>query len=279
VSDALRFRFDDLRRHATELTTGLGVAPARASALAAQLLWFDAAGASKFGIATLPSWLTRLAAREFEADAEGRVMVERSGTVALDGQNGLPPLLLERAGELAIEKAREAGLGLVRLGGVGTMGPGAAVAAGMAIGPCAALIVGPGPSCSVALPCDQGLPALFDSDLTCAALEPAHRSSGSLGFPSGLAPWAKVLAPAGGWLIAAVAIASWEPLTQFHARVAATLDNTAPGPGQLRPGDWAAHRRQVHDHGVALDPALRQELKHWAERLGLAPLAADADAH
>ena len=43
---------------------------------------------------------------------------ERTTLALFDGENGLPPLILERAAELAVEKAREAAVGLVRVVGV-----------------------------------------------------------------------------------------------------------------------------------------------------------------
>src|SRR4051812_39862632 len=108
-----------MRRFATDLVSRLGVAPQRSASLAAHLLWFDAAGASRFGIATLPRWLERIDGLEFDLAAEGKVTTERNGTAVVDGQNGLPPLILERVAGLAVEKAREAGIGLVRVAHLG----------------------------------------------------------------------------------------------------------------------------------------------------------------
>ena len=75
-----RHRLDDLRRLATDLASRVDVLPARASALATYLLWFDAAGASSHGIATLPDWLDRIERKEIDAKAEGRAGFEHSGT-------------------------------------------------------------------------------------------------------------------------------------------------------------------------------------------------------
>jgi hypothetical protein len=205
VSDPIRYRLDDVRRFATELASGLGVPRPRAAALASHLLWFDAAGAPSHGISTLPRWLDRFEAGEFDLAAEGRGMIERNGTAVLDGQNGLPPLILERAAGIAVEKARDAGVGLVRVSHVGPTGPAAALAAEMAIGPCSAMVLGPGPSWTLAIPTDAGLPALFDSALG----SEGDSTLSSTSWPEGLAPWAAVLAPEGGWLIAAIAVAAW----------------------------------------------------------------------
>jgi LDH2 family malate/lactate/ureidoglycolate dehydrogenase len=273
VSDLIRVRLDDLRRLTTDLVAGLGVTPPRAAALATHLLWFDAAGASSFGIATLPRWLERIDGRQFDPLAEGKVMTERNGTAVLDGQNGLPPLILERAAGLAVEKARDAGLGLVRVVHVGPTGPAAVVAAEMAIGPMSAFLVGPGPSWSLAMPAEEGLPVVYDS-----ALEGSDKTrQAPPAWPDGLAPWSAVLVPEGGWLVAAVAVAAWEPLAAFHARVRSAMRGLEgdPGPGQLLPADWEAHRREVREHGVPLPAAVRKELWTWAERLGVVPLTPD----
>jgi LDH2 family malate/lactate/ureidoglycolate dehydrogenase len=270
VSDLIRCRLDELRRFATELISGLGVSPPRAAAMVSQLLWFDAAGASNFGIATLPRWLERIDAGEFDAAAEGRVMIERNGTAVLDGQNGLPPLILGRAAGVAVEKARDAGVALVRVAHVGPTGPAAAVAAEIAIGPWSAMILGPGPSWSLAIPSDSGLPAVFDSALAEVETDGRNTPRSRPSWPDGLAPWAAVLAPEEGWLIAAFAVAAWEPLPVFHSRVKEALDGRAAGPGQLLPTAWEAHRRTVREQGVPLPDAVRQELSRWAERVGVA---------
>jgi Malate/L-lactate dehydrogenase len=261
-----RFRLDEVRRFATALASELGVAPPRAAALAAHLLWFDAAGATSFGIMTLPRWLERIEAGEFATAAEGRVMTERNGTAVLDGQNGLPPLILERAAGLAVEKARDAGVGLVRVIHVGPTGPAAVVAAEMALGPLAAAILGPGPSWSLALPSEEGLPAVFDPALGSAS----EKRPAPTAWLEGLLPWAAVLTADTGWLVGAVAVAAWEPLLTFHERVKTALGDREARPGQLLPTAWDAHRRVVREQGIALPASATKALTRWAERLGVA---------
>jgi Malate/L-lactate dehydrogenase len=267
VSDLIRYRLEDMRRFATELASGLGVSRPRSAALASQLLWFDAASAPSHGISTLPRWLDRIEAGEFDLAAEGKVMTERVGTAVLDGQNGLPPLVLERAAGVAVEKARDAGVGLVRVTHVGPTGPAAVVAAEMAIEPCSAMILGPGPSWTLAMPTDAGLPALFDSALRGAG----DSTPSSISWPEELAPWAAVLAPAGGWLIAAVAVAAWEPLQAFQSRVVEAMTGQQDGAGRLFPAAWEAHRRAVRDLGVPLPAVVCDALISWADRLGIEP--------
>jgi LDH2 family malate/lactate/ureidoglycolate dehydrogenase len=240
--------------------------------MAAHLLWFDAAGASSFGTITLPGWLRRIDGGEFDLATEGKVTTERNGTAVIDGQNGLPPIVLERAAGVAVQKARDAGIGLVRVAHLGAAGPSAAVAAEMAIGPLAALVIGPGPSWSLAVPTEEGLPAVFDSALT---VDEEGTPTAGPAWPVELAPWATVLVPDQGWLIAAISVASWESLTAFHARVKASLEGLGGsiGSGRLLPADWESRRRLVRDQGVPLPAAVRKELAPWAERLGVAPLA------
>jgi hypothetical protein len=274
VSDLIRFRLDDLRRYATELASGVGLTPLRATALAAHLLWFDAVGASTFGIATLPRWLGRIHAREFDDAADGKVMKERNGTALLDGRNGVPPLVLDRAAVLASEKAREVGIGLVRVSPVGPTGPAAGLAAELAIGPYLAAIVGPGPAWSLAFPSAEGQPVVFDSHLALdgATAGPSRRRPETPPWWTALAGWVEALAPAGGWLVAAVAIAAWEPLPSFHERMAEALgDPSRPQAGLLRPDVLVARRHDVHKHGVALARAVTTDLTQWAERLGVTP--------
>jgi hypothetical protein len=281
VSDLTRFRLDDLRRYATELVSGVGLAPLRAAALAAHLLWFDAMGASNFGIATLPQWLERIHTREFHVAADGKVTNERNGTALLDGCSGVPPLVLERAAVLASEKAREVGIGLVRVSRLGAAGPAAGLAAELAAGPYLAAILGPGPAWSLAFPSAEGMAAVFDSHLTSDGTGPGPGTARQRQRPeappwwSALAGWVEALAPAGGWVVAAVAISAWEPLPSFHKRIAEALgDGSRPQPGLLRPEVLAARRHEVHKHGVALAKALARDLSQWAERLGVTPPSA-----
>jgi LDH2 family malate/lactate/ureidoglycolate dehydrogenase len=260
-----RYRLDDLQRFATTLLAGLGVSPTRAMAMASQLLWFDAAGAPEFGIQTLPDWLDRIGSGEIDPAAEGRVGVERTGTAVLDGQKGLPPLILARAAELAVEKARDAGVGLVRVTNVSPAGPAAAVVAEVAIGPLAAAAIGPRGSWALALPSVGGLPAVFDSALGVAGADSSAPTLWDV-----LAPWGAVLAPEGTWLLAAFSVAAVEPLTTFQERFAVTFSQAPPLPrAVLLPGPWETLRRDAHERGISLKAAAWSRFQQWAERLGV----------
>lgn len=259
-------RPDDLRRYASALAAAAGMAPARAAALASHLLWFDTAGLPAHGIRTLPGWLDRLARGDVQPRAEGRVGPERAGTAVLDGQRGVPPLILARAAGIAVEKARELGVGVVRVHGLGPTGPAAPIAAEVALGPHVAAVLGPRPSWALALPAPDGLPIVLDSEL----MPPGAAPRPAPGLDH-LAPWAAALAGDGGWLVLALAIPALEGLGTFHERVAAVATTAAPGAGVLLPGPWDAHRRAARERGLPIPPEVRAELRRHAQRLDVAP--------
>ena len=260
VSHAPRYRLDELRRFAAALGVGAGLTPARAAALVTHLLWFDAAGAAGFGIAALPDWLERIDRGEIDPRAEGKLGPEHAGTLVLDGQGGVPPLILARAAGIAIEKARDVGIGIVRVTNLGPAGPAAPTAAEVAIGPEAAAVIGPGPAWSIALPSPAGLPLVVDSVLGGIEGPP----------PAGLAPWA-LLAPAGDRLIVTLSVRAIEPLAAFHERIDAAGRSLAEAPGRLAPEAWDARRREVREHGVPVEAGPMAGLLRRAEALGLAP--------
>ncbi|WP_435007714.1 Ldh family oxidoreductase [Tundrisphaera lichenicola] len=261
-----RYRSDDLRRFASSLLTGLGVAAPRAASMATHLLWFDAAGASHHGIATLPIWLDRLARHEINPKAEERAGRERAGTAVLDGQGGLGPLVLARASGIASEKARDVGVGIVRVVGVLDPGPAAPAVADLAIGPFLAGIGGPGPSYAIGIPMPGGLPAIYDSALGSAE---GTGSRPVLGPGSGLdllSAWIGAASGGEGWTVVALSIPAMEPLSGFHARIA---DSSRPinVSGYLAPDAWESARAEIRERGIPLDQAASVALQPWADRL------------
>ena len=86
-----------------------------------------------------------------------------------------------------------------------------------------------------------------------------------------MAPWIAALAPEGGWLVAAIAVAALESLAAFHERVGATLDAVREWPGGLLPGPWEARRRIAREGGVPLAAEAMTPLTRWGERLGVEP--------
>lgn len=278
-----RFVYDDLRRFAVALGTAAGLAPARSAALAAHLLWFDAAGAPTLGIATLDTWLTAIDERRVNPSTIGRVARERSSLAELDGENGLPLLVLERAAELAVEKARDSGMGLVRVVGIEPAASAAPIAAGIAIGPMAAWVLGPDGTWSLALPTAAGLPLVVDPGLSAAAASGKPASADAAGgrasgqtqtqtqargasgrrhernpapdFPEGMRLAAEVLVPEGGWLVAALAGSGPESLSAWHERVARARERSAATDAGARlhvldPEGWEARRRRLWQEGV-----------------------------
>lgn len=271
MADGRRYRLDDLRHFATALASSAGLAPARASALASLLLWFDAAGAPSHGIATLGDVLEGVESGTIDPVAEPAVVLERGSTAVLDGRRGVPLLVLARAAGLATEKARDTGVGLVRVRNVGPTGSAAGVAAEMAIGPASALILGPGAAWAVALPAEGGLPAVFDPALGTGGVPDAAGV-----YPTLVAPWASVLNPDGGWLVAALAVNALEPLSTLHERVAEAIKGLDGSEGRLLPGPWERHRREVREHGVVMGPAAWESLARHAGRRGVTPPAPHA---
>jgi len=260
VAAATRYRLDDLRRLAASTLGALAVSPPRASAMASHLLWFDAAGAPSHGIASLPTWLDRLDRKEVDPVAEGRTLLEHSGTAVFDARNGLAPLILTRAGGIAAEKARDVGVGIVRVVNLGPAGPPAPVAADLAVGPFVATIVGPGGSFAAAVPMPEGLPAVYD---------PALGSAEPPGWLAVLSPWSAAMAGADGWAIIALAVAAMDPLTTFHERAATSFAGAVEGEGRLLPSPWEGRRRQARERGVALDETASAGLRNWSDRLGV----------
>jgi LDH2 family malate/lactate/ureidoglycolate dehydrogenase len=226
------------------------------------LLWYDLAGASAHGIASLPEWLERIALGRVDPRAEGRIQNEHAAALVLDGQNGVPPLVLARAAALASEKARDAGVALVRVTNLGPMGPATEIAAEVAIGPQIGWVMGPASAWSLALPAAEGLPAVYDASLTDAAPRASGAAMRALG-----GPWS-LLATDSGWLVAALAVSALEPLATFHERVNAALRAPDGALPLLRREPWEKTRAEARERGLPLGESALAALKHWSERLG-----------
>ena len=274
MGEARRYRLDDLRRYASAIATGLGVAPRRASALASHLLWFDAVSAFDYGIATLPGLLSLIESGDVDPKAEGRVLSERAATLVYDAERGLPHLALERAAEIAGEKAREVGGGFIRVVNVGRIASAAGVAAGLAVGPLAASLLGLGGGYSVALPGAGGPPTVFDP----AFAPPPSPLRGSKRGKSQPAPdehpmqAALARAFAGeGWVIVALAVTIKDLCEESTRGRAFGLGVPHPADAVLTPEVAEASRREAADSGVFVAPSVWTALKGWADRLGVAP--------
>jgi hypothetical protein len=286
-----RYGFEDARRFAAALGTAVGLPSPQSLALASHLLWFDAAGAPSLGIATLPSWMEAIERRQVNPAARGRIVSERTALAVFDGENGPAPLVLERAGEVAVEKSRESGLGLVRVIGAGLTRSAAPVAAGIAIGPTAGWVLGPDRCWSMALPSQGGLPLVVDSGLSTAGAIGNTAPVGTSGPRGSAAPksapsvrdephsastllgefWlgTEVLVPEGNWLVAAVSIPALESFATFNERLSAVADGMASAPGRLSPEVWETRRRGVRQTGLVVESAAWKSLTHWARRLSV----------
>lgn len=271
MSESPRYRPDDLRRVATELLSGAGLARERASALGRLLLWYDAVGAHDFGIVGLNDWLTRLDHGDFDPKQTGRVGPEHASTAVLEAKGGLPPLLLARAAEIAGQKARDTGVGIVRVIGVPpSAGPAAAIAAELAIGPFLGLVLGPGSAQSAAIPAPEGIPLIFDSILGDAggAEEPTTEDEPMRKVVDRVAPWL-LLSGDQEVVVVALAVAAFESLGSFHRRVAEALEGQSAPAGWIFPETWERHRSETQRRGIALPESAVEPLRDRSARAGI----------
>jgi len=86
----------------------------------------------------------------------------------------------------------------------------------------------------------------------------------------GVASWTGALVPEESWLVAAIAVAELEPLSDFHDRVGQWIQDLADSPGRLLPATWGDRHDEAHERGVAIAPSAWKELKHWANRFAVA---------
>ncbi len=232
------------------------------------MLWFDAIGASNLGIGGLSNQLKRVRDGEFDPKSEGKIILEKPATAVLDGERGIPLLVLGKGAEIAAEKARDVGVGLVRVENIGTVGSAAEVACGVAVGPFAAVIVGPDPSWTVAIPSLAGLPAVFDSAL-------GKADSSLLKLIAEIAPWVSTFATGEGWIIGVISITSLESVSSFQERVARTIEGYGNGQPKgkrwLMPEELEAGRIAGREGGVPIPIGSWKPLVAWAERLGVTP--------
>ncbi len=278
-----RYRLDDLRRLATDLTAKVGLAQARGAALARYLLWFDAVGVTGEGIARLPEWLDRIEQRAFQLDSDGKIGQEHASTAQVSADLGLPPLVLKRAAEIAGQKARDTGLGLVRVSGLLPGGLATPFAAELAIGPQIGIVLGPGPEQAAALPTAEGLPLVYDSAFKSGSenqdQDPSNDSA-SRWLTSLIAPWS-LLAEPGGVIVLALTVSTLEPLTSFQERVSHIGRGFVPGIGEgahhppalprgwLAPANWESARRIAREQGVPLPQSVQVDLQRRAKMFDL----------
>jgi LDH2 family malate/lactate/ureidoglycolate dehydrogenase len=74
------------------------------------------------------------------------------------------------------------------------------------------------------------------------------------------------LIPEGDWLVVAVSVPAFEPLSSFHERLAEMARPLDESDGRLLPGPWDARRREAQAHGVPIKPPVWEALTAWARR-------------
>ena len=264
---SLLYRFDDLRRFATALAAGAGITPARASAFVTGLLWFDAADAAPFGIASLPGWLDLIDRGKVDPASVGKIVQETAGVAVLDARRAIGPLALARAAEVAQEKAREIGVGVVRVADLGPLGPAASVASALALGPTVGLILGPGGAFAMAVPVLETVPAVYDSALAVGSGPADAPGWAALTLPA----WAWPTVAGEGWIVSAYSVKAIGTLDVFHARVASLLEGSPARPGEVRPDAWRRRRGEAIERGVLLPELLKTDFDRWAKRRGIVP--------
>ena len=264
-AEARRFDCDELRELAATLLKRLGVPASAANTLSRVLLWYDQAGRPSLGLGGLGRWLERIQAAEFELQTRGRLTLERAGALRINGEQGLPPVVLEHALEVVLEKARDLGVGCARVENLAAGGLLSALVFEATTRPFSALIAGPGPVLVHGYARMNGEPpSLVDSSLVLTG--PGFRSE-----LNELAPW-EALAGPGGWLVMAWNIAedSAMPFDRVMRRGGGE-EPPAPGrrqgSGRIDTEQWTLRQAQFHQAGVPLEPAAIRSLQTWCARL------------
>lgn len=98
---------------AAALLEALDVPPDDAEVTARRLVEADARGRDGHGLIRLAPYLQRIRAGGLNPRARVVLRAERPSSAQLDGDNGLGPVIVTRATDLAIEKARGTGVGAV----------------------------------------------------------------------------------------------------------------------------------------------------------------------
>jgi LDH2 family malate/lactate/ureidoglycolate dehydrogenase len=108
-----RFAADDLLSYATSVLHALDVPENDAHEVAACLLEADLRGVGSHGLVRLPVYGRRIRAGVVKARPDVRITSTSAATALVDGDNGLGPMVCNRAMEKAIETAATSGIGFV----------------------------------------------------------------------------------------------------------------------------------------------------------------------
>lgn len=266
-TEARRFDGNDLQELATSLLMRVGVPLASANTLSRVLLWYEMAGRSMLGFGGLHRWLERIQAGEFRLETRGRLSRERAGALRIDGERGLPPLVLRHALEIVVEKARDVGVGCARVENLAAGSLASALVFEAVNRPVSALISGPGPLLVHGYAGLAGKPpSLYDSSLVAAG-------QGLRSILSDLAPWG-ALAGSEGWLVMSWSVSEGSPLELNPADLPGDgsvpqMVTRPPGSGWIEPTEWARRQEELHRSGVPLEPAAIRSLQTWCSRLAV----------
>ncbi|HSL26541.1 MAG TPA: Ldh family oxidoreductase [Acidimicrobiia bacterium] len=108
-----RFPVARLERFIEAAFTSAGALPQHAAITARRLIEADLRGRSGHGLMRLRPFVTRMLAGGINRDPNIRLVRETPASGLLDGDNGLGPVVVTRAVEIAIAKARQAGVAWV----------------------------------------------------------------------------------------------------------------------------------------------------------------------
>ncbi len=110
---AIRFPIDQLHQFAEAVFTAVGALPEHAAIVADRLLEADLRGRSGHGLMRIPPFAQRAMAGGINLRPRITLQNETPVSALVDGDNGLGPVVVTQATELAIEKAQQAGLAWV----------------------------------------------------------------------------------------------------------------------------------------------------------------------
>lgn len=107
---AVVIRHEPLETFARELLMGAGVVEARASIVAANLIFGNLRGVDSHGMQLLPYYLEQLSAGNIDGAADGRPLRESGATLLYDAENGLGAVTSAHCCRAVARMAREQGI-------------------------------------------------------------------------------------------------------------------------------------------------------------------------
>ncbi|MBV8422225.1 MAG: Ldh family oxidoreductase, partial [Hyphomicrobiales bacterium] len=96
-----------------DIFTAVGIAPADAQVVAADLVAADLEGIASHGVMLVPMYIERINKGSVSRRSAGEVVSDRGGAIVIDAGNALGQLTARQAVKLAVARAREIGLAAV----------------------------------------------------------------------------------------------------------------------------------------------------------------------